>query len=150
MNIPYRYKDERRKESYSIFGGLDRRRKGPDGSFRDMTNMSGDEYKSIVTRRPRGIVNFEGENVTAMVTTDVLIGDEIVENAFVMNVDNYITAYYKKNGKLKDQLLVKATGLATRENSVICAGGYMYLFPDKKYVNLMNITDYGSLIRRSI
>lgn len=148
MNIPYRYTDRLKSETFSAFGGLDRRRKGSEGSFRNMTNMSCDEYKSIVTRRPRGEVSFDGESVTAMVTTDVLINGKIVENAFVMNVDNILIAYYKKNGKLNQQGLITTTGLATGENTVITAGGYMYLFPDKKYVNLMNTSDMGSLDRK--
>lgn len=148
MNIPYRYTEKRVGESYKDFGGLDRRRKGPDESFRDMTNMSGDQYKSIVSRRPRGIIPFEGEKITAMVTTDVLIDGKIVENAFIMNVDNYLTAYYKKDGKLREEFLMKAAGLTTGENTVITAGGYMYLFPDKKYINLMNTSDFGSLDKK--
>ncbi len=145
MNLPYRYAEQSSKVVREAFGGLDRRKKGPAGSFRDMVNMSGDEYKSIVARRPRGKVALEGEDVSAMVTTDVLIGGEIKENAFILDTDDRLVAYYKEDGELKSRDLISTLGFTTTYNSVITSGGYMYFFPDKKYINLMNTSDFGSL-----
>ncbi len=145
MNLPYRYTEKSSKVVREAFGGLDRRKKGPAGSFSDMKNMSGDEYKSIVTRRPRGKVELEGTDVSAMVTTDVLIGGEIKENAFILDTDDRLVAYYKSDGELKSRDLISTLSFTTTYNSVITSGGYMYFFPDKKYINLMNTDDFGSL-----
>ena len=145
MNVHYRYSDSQTQQLGSAFGGLDRRKKATSGMFRDMKNMSGDEYKSLVTRRLRGKIDFGGKDVYAMTTADVNIDGRIVENAFILDSDDRLRAYYTENGELKERYLMNTVNFTTCENEIVASGAYLYFFPEKKYINLMDTTDKGSL-----
>ena len=145
MNVPNRYNESRQEKIFANFKGLDRRNKSGVSYFRDMKNMSGDEYKSITSRPLRGKVNVEAEYVKSMVNTDVYIGGKIIEDAFLVDTGEKLRAYYFEEDKAKVKLLMSTSNFTVSDNQMIASGGYLYLFPDNKYINLMNTEDRGSL-----
>ncbi len=145
MRIPYQKKIPETKRTVTEFRGLDRRVGAGEASFAKMTNMSGEKKKCISSRRARGRLELEAADVYSMISTDVLIGGKIRENAFIVDGGNRLKAFYYENGELRCTDIMNTTGFTTGKNKLIASGGYLYFFPDKKYINLMNLKELGSL-----
>ena len=45
-----------RRKTVSVFGGLDRRSGGAEGTFAHMENLCGDDWPALTTRPRRGVV----------------------------------------------------------------------------------------------
>ena len=135
----------RSKKSLIKFCGLDRRVKAGEEYFPEMTNMSGSEKYCAEVRPARGVLDLEANEIYSMVSTDILIDGVIRENAFIVDAGNRLRAFYEEDGVLKSKDIMNTTSFTTGTNTMICSGGYLYFFPDKKYINLMNIRDSGSL-----
>lgn len=145
MRIPAQIRRPRSVKTVSAFRGLDRRLGAGDDTFFEMTNMTGDADNCISSRAPRGSLDLGGASVYSMICTDVLIDGEVKENAFIVDGGSRLRAFYYEDGELKSTVIMNTTGFTTGKNKMIASGGYLYFFPDKKYVNLMNTRDMGSL-----
>ena len=106
------------------FPGLDRRPRGQEGSFREMENLCAQGYPTLTVRRPRGIAG----SVTAP-------GGLTAKDGLIW-VDGH-TLYV--NGS--------AAGLVLSEGKkqLVSMGAWLLIWPDKKYLNTKNITDFGSM-----
>lgn len=133
------------KKSVFTFKGFDRRLKSSEKAFREMTNMSGMEKNCVSVRGKRGFMDMEANEIYSMVSTDVLIDGVIRENAFIVDTGNRLKAFYYEAGVLKRKDIMNTTSFTTGKNKMITSGGYLYFFPDKKYINLMNTRESGSL-----
>ena len=111
--------------STDVFYGLDRRLKAQDGTFSAMSNLSGEEYPVLSTRKYRG--NFAHLNVPQGI---------IAKDALAW-VDGG-KLYY--NGLEVEGVNLSANG----EKQLVSMGAYLVIFPDKYYINTQNlIEDHG-------
>ncbi|MBQ8474033.1 MAG: hypothetical protein IJ499_00015, partial [Clostridia bacterium] len=145
MNIPYQSKIYGTKRTSVNFRGLDRRLKAKENMLRDTLNMSSREENCAATRWRRGSLQLEADKIDSIVCTDILIDGKIVENAIIADCNDTLVAYFYENGLLVKRTILNTARLTTGKNNITASGGYLYFFPDKAYINLMNLDDYGSL-----
>ena len=96
-----------------------------DGEFNFTENLTSSHYPMLATRPPRG---------TVRTLTDP--GGLLEKDALAL-VDNG-TLYY--NG-----LATGLTGLASGEKQMVSMGAYLCIWPDKKFFNTADFTDYGDM-----
>ena len=109
------------------FGGYDHQLKIPDGEWYDTWNLTTDYAPMLANRKARCDV---GRNAYAMIEKKAL-------------------AYIGTDGTLYfNWLPTGLTGLqgdANHRFQMVSMGAYIVIFPDKKYINTEDLTDYGSL-----
>lgn len=107
------------------FAGYDHRLKIPEGSFYETENLSTRHYPLLSPREPRGLVD-----------TLSAPGGLIARDALAW-VDGG-TLYY--NG-----LATPVSGLSAGEKQLVGMGAYILIFPDKRYYNTADASDFGSM-----
>ncbi len=140
--------NKRSKTILTAFTGLDKRAKPAAGGFLDMKNMSGKHSPRISVRDRRGIMNLGDYKIYGLSSLDLCLNDTIHQNALVAVRGERIRAfYYKDDGVLhfKDVAGPAMFETLDTEKVGVVSGGYVYFFPDKFYVNLMDLTDLGKL-----
>lgn len=116
----------------SEFLGLNERTRGNENEFADMVNMSSDCYP-LLSPRPVRATAYETENViTALKNKEALLWCE-KSGGYNRFFDN---AYEIESFRSTD---------ITSQRQIVGMGAYAVLFPDKKYVNLLDYSDNGSL-----
>ena len=111
-----------------VFAGYDHNIRGRDGAFYDMMNMSGRNYPLVVTRQQRRTVH-EMEDPTGLIAKDQL--------------------YWVDNGKFyAGGLEVSGLTLSDSPKQLVSMGAYIVIWPDKKYINTQDLTDYAPLTTR--
>lgn len=106
------------------FGGYDHQLKIPDGEWYDTWNLTTDFAPMIANRKPRGST---GQTACAMIEKNAL--------AYV-GTDGTLYYNWRPTG---------LTGLTVGEKQMVSMGAYIVIFPDKKYFNTENFSDYGNL-----
>lgn len=99
------------------------------GEWFDCTNLTTDLYPLLANRKSRGIVidNPYGlHHISGLLEKDAL--------AYVDNG----TLYY--NGEATG-----LTGMTDDEKQMVGMGAYICIFPDQKYINTQDLTDYGDM-----
>lgn len=119
MNLP-----AQKRVTLDAFGGYDVRVRGEKGAFAAMKNLCSDKYPTLSIRPRRGTVSTV-TNPHGMIGKDCLI--------WVDGTTLFI------NG-LATELVLSDT-----EKQLVSMGAYLVIFPDKKYINTQNLSDYGSL-----
>ena len=114
-----------KRNSISVFRGLDKRFRSAEGTFSDMENLSDTCYPLLGTRKKRAVF----KTLTA--------AQAILEKDALAYVDNG-TLYY-------NSLPTPITGLTEGEKQLVSMGAYILIFPDKKYFNTADSSDYGSM-----
>jgi len=145
MRIPYQRKHSRSIRVSNKFRGLDKRVGVEENSFYNMTNMSGREANCISSRLPRGKIDLGSTQIKSFISTDIKIDGVIRENAFIVDAGDRLKAYYYDSGEFRGKVLMNTSGFTSSKNKMIASGGYLYFFPDNKYINLMDFSDKGSL-----
>lgn len=111
-----------------IFQGYNHNLRIRDGEFYDMQNMSSDNFPVLSPRGKRGL--YAGpSNALGMIEKDALCyidGPEFVMNEYRVDLGLSTDAY-----DLPKQL--------------VSMGSYVIIFPDGKYINTLDLTDYGSI-----
>lgn len=99
-----------------------------EGEFFDMKNMTSDYYPLISPRGKRGVYA-AAENPQGLIAKDNL--------CYVDGADFVVNGYHVD------------MGLSTAEDDcpkqLISMGAYVIIMPDKKYINTLDLTDYGSM-----
>lgn len=99
-----------------------------EGEFFDMKNMTSDYYPLISPRGKRGVYA-AAENPQGLIAKDNL--------CYVDGADFVVNGYHVD------------MGLSTEEDDcpkqLISMGAYVIIMPDKKYINTLDLTDYGSM-----
>lgn len=113
------------KLNTDVFYGYNHNAKIQDGEFYDEENLSAKDYPLLATRKPREIVK------------DLTKGQGVISKEYLAYVDNG-TLYYN------DQA-TGITGLSSGEKQMVSMGAYIVIFPDKKYFNTADSTDYGDI-----
>jgi len=114
-----------KRSSITVFHGLDRRLRGAEGTFSDMENLSDTCYPMLGTRKKRSVFR------------TLTSPQGIIEKDAPAWVDNG-TLYY-------NTLPTAITGLSSGYKQLVSMGAYILIFPDKKYFNTADSSDYGSM-----
>ena len=129
MFFPKLTASPQQRRTVDRFLGLDRRAGSAMGSFQDMENLWAGGYPALETRPPRG-------------TTAVLKAPHglVCRDAPVW-VDG--TALYVNGDR---------TGLVLTEGGkqLVSMGAYLLIWPDKKYINTQDLTEFGSMEHRTV
>ena len=129
MFFPKLTASTQQRRTVDRFLGLDRRAGSAMGSFQDMENLWAGGYPALETRPPRG-------------TTAVLKAPHglVCRDAPVW-VDG--TALYVNGDR---------TGLVLTEGGkqLVSMGAYLLIWPDKKYINTQDLTEFGSMEHRTV
>ena len=121
----------------SAFTGLNNNEIIADGEMHDMKNMSGLGYPLLTLRKKRGISSYDVEGQEPVPLTGIHGRDQLV----------YVrgdTVYY--NFSPVENLTV-STASSMNPKQIVSFGAYVLIFPDKKYFNTADQSDYGSIDR---
>lgn len=109
------------------FLGYDHQMKIQDGEWYDTGNLTNMRYPMFSPRPKRGTLERSFTKLQAIIAKDAL--------------------YWVDNGTLyANGYETGLTGLQTvQETQLVSMGAYICVFPDKKYINTMDLTDYGDM-----
>ena len=109
------------------FLGYNHKLKIGDGEWYDTQNLTTQYYPLFSPRTPRGRLTNTFTNLHGIIAKDAL--------------------YWVDNGTLyANGYATGLTGLQTqRPTQLVSMGAYICVFPDAKYLNTMDLTDYGSM-----
>ena len=93
--------------------------------FRDMKNLSGDDFPLLSTRKKRGVCA-SGTSVRGMINKDAL--------CYVDDGTLYINRYP-----------VAGLSLSDTDKQLVSMGAYLLIFPDKKWINTKDLSDIGDI-----
>lgn len=108
------------------FRGYNHNLRIADGEWYDMENITGRYYPVLSPRKPRGSYPAAVAKPNGIIEKDAL--------CYVDGTKLYV------NGSE-----VAGLTLTDDEKSLISMGAYIVIWPDKKYVNTQDLTDYGNL-----
>ena len=116
------------RDMVDTFKGYNHNLRIGDGEFFDMKNMTSDYYPLISPRGKRGVYA-AAENPQGLIAKDSL--------CYVDGTDFVMNQYHVD------------MGLSTAEDDcpkqLISMGAYVIIMPDKKYINTLDLTDFGNL-----
>ena len=123
MYFPKLDRLKQKKVTLSTFYGLDRTGSPKDGSFCQMENLTSDGYPVLMPRQGR--TGYADTGCSAMLCKDGLC--YVNQNSIVLN------------GETLD------LGLTPGEKQLVSMGAWVVIFPDKKFVNTLNLQENGNL-----
>ena len=116
------------RETISVFGGYNATRRPSRGEFAAMENFTSDQYPLAATRPGRGKLAAP-TSPQGLIARDSLCwvdGSKFVINGYRVEM-----------------------GLSEREEDcpkhLVSMGAYVVIFPDKKYINTLDLSDFGNL-----
>lgn len=119
---------DQERRMVDTFRGYNHNLRSGDGEFYTMGNLTSDYYPVIANRGKRGLVPGT-EQPSGMVACDTLCytdGSDIVVNGYHVDL-----------------------GLSTDEEDLpkklVAMGGYIIILPDKKWINTLDLTDFGNI-----
>ena len=124
MRYPTLYTKEASRQMVDVFKGYNHNLRIGDGEFFDMKNMTSDYYPVLSPRGKRGEYA-SLTHPTGLIAKDSLCyvdGTKFVMNEYQIDM-----------------------GLNDEPKQLISMGAYVIIMPDKKYINTLNLTDYGSI-----
>ncbi len=128
MYNPNLYEFQRSQEMISSFDGFDCNAVIPDNCFFDENNMGGGEFPLLAPRNKRAYFNVCGDRLHGLFA-----------KSKIMYINNG-TLYY--GGEAIAGLFFPDI---TEERRFVSMGAKVLIFPDKVYLNTVDLTDYGSL-----
>ena len=126
MDYPMLRELDTARQMTDVFRGYNHNLRIRDGEFYDMKNLSSDNYPVLAPRAKRGTYA-AASNPQGLIAKDGLL-----------YVDDG-TVYY--NGYAVAGLTLTRDGV----KQIVSMGAYAVFFPDKKYLNTADLSDYGSL-----
>ena len=114
------------------FGGLNRKARGNEYEFHDMMNMSSREYPLLSPRKRRATAYSTEKKITSLYNKEALLWTE--------NDGNYHRFYVNAS----EITSFRSTDVESKRQ-IVGMGAYALLFPDNKYINLLDHTDKGEL-----
>lgn len=127
MHYPKLNTKRQTRQLIDTFGGYHHRLQIADGEFYDTKNLTVKHYPMFASRDRRATVNRSFTRLQAIIAKDAL--------------------YWVDNGTLyANGYQTGLTGLQTEhETQLVSMGAYICVFPDKKYINTMDLSDYGDM-----
>ena len=115
------------REVIDVFAGYNHNLKIRDGEFFNTKNLTSQQYPVLANRQKRGVLSTTFTKLQAIIAKDAL--------------------YWVDNGTLyANGYATGLTGLqTTNPTQLVGMGAYICIFPDKKYINTMDLTDYGDM-----
>lgn len=115
----------RNMQTVETFGGYNHNRKIREGEWYDEKNMTSDDYPVLATRAPRRTVRelTEPAGLLAKDAMAVVEGTDVVYNGY------------------RVAMALSETG----PKQLISMGAYLLIWPDKKYLNTQDLSDWGSM-----
>ena len=134
MKIPFLKHIPKSESTITAFGGYNAKAKIAENEFSDMKNLSGDNYPVLSTRKKRSqtISTYSGKTIYGMINKDALC--VVAGNTFGETASLYINHY-----------AVAGLTLSATEKQLVSMGAYLVIFPDKKWINTKDLTDYGDI-----
>ena len=124
MKYPTLYTKENSRQMVDTFKGYNHNLRIGNGEWFDMQNLTSDHYPVLSPRRKRGVYTTP-DHVTGMIAKDALC--YVDGRYFVMNE-------YRVD-----------MGLSDEPKQLISMGAYVIILPDKKYINTLDLTDFGNI-----
>lgn len=124
MRLPNLSFPERTRTAISEFYGYNHNLRIPEGSFYDCENLTTDCFPVLAPRKKRGVYR-SGVKVSGMVDkgniaytegSSIVIGGNVIE-----------------------------MGLSEGAKHLVSMGAYVVVFPDRKYINTSDFSDFGSI-----
>ena len=112
------------RDMVDVFRGYNHNLRIGDGEFFDMKNMTSDRYPVLSPREQRGVYASPG-NPHGLIAKDSLCyvdGTDFVMNEYRVNM-----------------------GLTDGAKQLVSMGAYVIIMPDKKWINTLDLTEYGSI-----
>ena len=128
MKYPTLYSKESSRQMIDAFGGYNRNLRISENEFFDMKNMTGNYYPVLSPRGARGVYATHG-NPQGLIAKDALC-----------YVDG---THFVINGYSIDMGLSTEAGDCPKQ--LISMGAYVIIMPDKKYINTLDLTDFGEI-----
>ena len=124
MRYPTLHTKETSRQMVDVFKGYNHNLRIGDGEFFDMKNMTSDYYPVLSPRGKRGV--YASPTLpTGLIAKDSLCyvdGTKFVMNEYQVDL-----------------------GLNDEPKQLISMGAYVIIMPDKKWINTLNLTDYGNI-----
>ena len=124
MKLPKLRELDSSRQMVDTFRGYNHNLRISDGEFFDMKNMTSDHYPVLSPRKKRGLYA-SPENPKGLIAKDALC---YVDGA------NFVINEYPVNMGLNDE-----------PKQLISMGAYVIIMPDKKWINTLDITEYGDI-----
>ena len=125
MQFPYLNPTPQTRVVTDVFRGYDHRLSAADGTFYDTLNLSSRQFPLLSTRLRRG-------TAAQLTRPGGLIGKDTL--CWVADGTLYV-----------NHLATPVTGLTEGEKQLVSMGAYVLIFPDKRYYNTQDPSDYGSM-----
>lgn len=126
MRLPKLVAPQARRVTQHAFGGYRATEVIGEGEFSAMQNLSSRAYPALTTRVPRGRVKTVS-NLSGLARYDTLCyvqGSSLVVNGYVVDMGLTLGGTPKKLTRM---------------------GAYLIILPDKRYINLQDLTDHGAI-----
>ncbi len=126
MQLPKLYAQDTSREVTTVFGGYNHNPRGTESDWYEQKNMSSEKYP-LLSSRPRRWKILQAERPQGMIAKDALAyidGSRLVYNGLPHDL-----------GLSVDE----------RPKQLLSMGAYILIWPDAKYFNTQDLTDYGSL-----
>lgn len=128
MKLPILNELETSRDVIDIFKGYNHNLRIGEGEFYDMKNLTSTYYPVLSPRGKRGVYELAA-NPQALIQKDSLCyidGDTIVINGYRVNMG-------------------LTTSAENSQRSLVSMGAYLIIMPDKKYINIADISEYGDI-----
>lgn len=136
MKQPYRGNVTRYGYTLQEFGGINRLTRISENEFSDMENMSSSQYPLLSVREKRMLLRKEEEGAEVV---GFLCKEAVVK---IIRFNGECKLYINEN-EVSDFYLSADENKCPK--NIVGMGAYIVIFPDKKFVNLLDTTDKGSL-----
>lgn len=136
MKQPYRGNVTRYGYTLQEFGGINNLVRISENEFSDMENMSSSQYPLLSVREKRMIISREVEGAEVV---GFLCKEAVVK---IIRYNGECKLYINEN-EVSDFYLSAADDMCPK--SIVGMGAYIVIFPDKKYINLLDTDDKGNL-----
>ena len=124
MKYPTLYTKESSRKMVDVFKGYNHNLRIGDGEFFDMKNMTSDYYPVLSPRKKRGLYA-SPNSPRGMIAKDALC---YVDGA------NFVINEYPVDMGLNDE-----------PKQLISMGAYVIIMPDKKWINTLDVTEFGDI-----
>ena len=136
MRQPYRGNVTRYGYTLQEFGGINRLVRINENEFSDMENMSSAQYPLLSVREKRQLLRKEDEGAEVV---GFICKEAVVK---IIRFNGECKLYINEN-EVSDFYLSADDDMCPK--NIVGMGAYIVIFPDKKFVNLLDVTDKGSL-----
>ena len=116
------------RDMVDVFAGYNHNLRIGEGEFYDMQNLTSDSYPVLSPRKNRGVYATPN-NPQALIQQDSLC---------------YVDGQYFVINEYKIDMGL-STSIKDCPKQLVSMGTYVIILPDKKYINIANITDYGNI-----